>query len=126
MNEMPKCCRSIDRIARKQHRCFGCGCDIKKGESYRYTSGVWDEPESFKHCLSCAMVIDNFKLFDSSLDRDEGPSLERGGVSCWINDYVCDSWRADEAAIDLAKTFDLPQEYFLTMLEGNRILRVKA
>ena len=46
MNEMPKVINSIERVARKKHSRFGCGCDIDKGESYRYTSGIWDEPQA--------------------------------------------------------------------------------
>lgn len=54
--EEPKAFREEIRIARKQHKCCECHNKIEKGEGYQFCSGVWDYPDSFKSCLSCADV----------------------------------------------------------------------
>lgn len=46
------------RKAAKQHRCYGCDEAIRPGDRYQYTSGIWEEPDSFKHCLRCAAMLD--------------------------------------------------------------------
>ena len=111
MNELPKCCTSITRRSRKLHKCNGCCAEIKVGDNYRYTSGVWDEPDSFKHCLSCAKVIDNFTLMDKNLSQDEGPSLDLGGVNEFFYGFVYSGWYGIKAANDTAKLFDVPLAY---------------
>jgi len=108
---MPKCSTSVTRRARKIHGCEGCFSEIKVGDSYRYTSGVWDEPDSFKHCLSCANVIDNFKLMDQSLDYCDGPSLNTGGVREFFMEFTHSGWFGIRAAAEVAKLFDVPLEY---------------
>jgi hypothetical protein len=42
-----------NRKARKQHKCCECLRTIEKGEMYRYESGIWDGPMSFKTCEDC-------------------------------------------------------------------------
>jgi len=43
--------------ARKAHVCVECGAEIKSGEVYERTSGVWDgRPDSFATCLPCARI----------------------------------------------------------------------
>ncbi len=56
--ETPKASMTITRRARVEHQCCECGDAIKPGESYEYTSGVWDSPMSFKTCARCAGVRD--------------------------------------------------------------------
>lgn len=59
--ESPECFSAKDRVARKEHQCFECGREIRKGETYRYESGIWDgEPRSYKTCQDCASVRDEF------------------------------------------------------------------
>ncbi len=42
------------RKARKEHKCGACREKIRKGDTYRYTSGIWDHrPGSIKHCVRC-------------------------------------------------------------------------
>lgn len=57
MNEMPSAFRQIIRKARKDHKCCECHGIIQKGEKYRYSSGIWDDPESFKQCEDCYKLI---------------------------------------------------------------------
>ncbi len=40
-------------MARKRHKCCECRGWIEPGETYRYASGIWDYPESFKFCADC-------------------------------------------------------------------------
>ena len=54
----PEAYRETVRKARKEHRCYACGETIRRGDRYRYTSGVWDgRGESFRHCLQCAAIL---------------------------------------------------------------------
>lgn len=111
MNELAKCSTAIARKARKVHKCYGCYAEIKVGDVYQYTSGVWDEPASFKHCLSCAKVIDNFHLMDENLSCYDGPSFDWGGVNEFLCGFVYSGWHGIEAANDTVKLFNVPLEY---------------
>ncbi|MDL2267955.1 hypothetical protein LJC46_08235 [Desulfovibrio sp. OttesenSCG-928-G15] len=54
---MPEAFNSVNRKARKEHKCFECGRKILPGEMYCYESGIWEgTPGSFKTCLDCASV----------------------------------------------------------------------
>lgn len=112
MNDMPICSNRTKRKARKDHKCTNCRCEIKSGTEYTYISGIWNgEPESFKLCENCRKVIDNFELIDKDLAYDEGPGLDRGGISCWLQDFIYAGWKGEEAANDIAKLFDVPLDY---------------
>lgn len=111
MNELPKCSISVIRKARKSHKCFGCCNVINVGDKYKYTSGVWDEPESFKHCVSCASVLEGFKLMDKDLSVYEGPCLDYAGVREWLLGFVCAGWYGMDAATEVSKLFDVPLDY---------------
>jgi hypothetical protein len=51
--------RETDRRARKEHRCYECSSVIRRGETYRYMSGVWDGcPGSYAWCSDCARTAD--------------------------------------------------------------------
>ena len=40
--------------ARKQHRCYECGGEIRIGEQYEYAAGKWDGyVDTFKTCERC-------------------------------------------------------------------------
>ena len=60
---------AVDRIARKQHRCYECGRPIWPGEAYEKVFGIWyDEgPQTFKTCVRCLalreFVQSNVKCF---------------------------------------------------------------
>jgi hypothetical protein len=53
MCDHPKVFSSGVRVARKEHRCCECYRKIRKGETYHYYSGLWDEWETWKRCLEC-------------------------------------------------------------------------
>lgn len=64
MCEKPQAFRQITRKARKPHKCCECGRVIATGQHYEYSSGIWDsEPGSFKTCLDCARLRDNYQSF---------------------------------------------------------------
>lgn len=45
------------RTARKEHRCCECHAIIAKGESYEYSSGIWDGSASdYKTCALCVIA----------------------------------------------------------------------
>ena len=98
---MPKCHTTIKRKARKDHKCNGCGLIINKGNEYQYTSGVWDKPESFKHCANCWKIIENFNAIDKNLLPEDGPSLCQDGVKDWILSFAYEDWHGHDAANDL-------------------------
>ena len=48
---------SVDRKANKNHVCCECNREIKKGETYNYSSGKWDGTiKDYKTCKDCAEV----------------------------------------------------------------------
>jgi hypothetical protein len=68
------------RKARKEHSCYECRCEIRKGETYQYTFGIWrGEPDYFKICSVCEWTRDKLNL-DS--EDDEFGNL-------WENVYNC-------------------------------------
>jgi len=73
--DMPKTCNVTFRTARKDHRCCECRRPIVKGERYEYTSGVWDEPASFKTCADCAATRRTWSAVAWAEDGDCGPCL---------------------------------------------------
>lgn len=55
------CSRTVERKARKAHRCDECGDAVKAGDRYLFSSGIADhEPWSFKSCLLCAEIRKHF------------------------------------------------------------------
>lgn len=54
MCDMPSCFGEEIRKARKSHKCCECRGQIKAGECYTYSHGVWDGAgQSFKTCSDC-------------------------------------------------------------------------
>ena len=54
----PKAFTEQNRKAKKRHTCCECGRIIEIGEIYRYESGIWENPESYKICLDCISIRD--------------------------------------------------------------------
>jgi len=54
MFDGPKVCTVTHPTARKTHTCVECHRDIKPGETYERTSGIWDAGWcTFKTCSDC-------------------------------------------------------------------------
>lgn len=70
--EYPSCFNETYRKARKLHICCECRQEIKPGDRYRYTSGIWrDKPEAFKQCETCAAIFD--ACVDLARENDHFP-----------------------------------------------------
>lgn len=53
------------RKARKEHRCYECGCKIAPGETYEVVSGLYDgQWETFKTCPDCVELRDALTEMD--------------------------------------------------------------
>jgi hypothetical protein len=77
--ERPECSRTVTRRARKEHVCDSCAEDIHAGETYEYTSGIWDgTPESFKWCAACVALMTASNL--------QGGDYPMRGTRAWIVD----------------------------------------
>lgn len=68
----PSCFRARRRKARKEHRCVECYKTIAVGETYEYTSGVWDGVgDSFKTCLRCVVLREAHVDAEEAMQREE-------------------------------------------------------
>jgi len=87
MSEMPSAFNSITRKARKEHKCCECGVEIKKGDKYRYSSGIWDgEPDSYKQCSDCHEIM----MAASSYDRNNhGDGVAFRELREWFFGFMC-------------------------------------
>ena len=85
MSELPTCFSVKDRIARKSHKCCECKQEIKPGEKYRYSSGIWDSvPESYKQCNTCAAIFD----VCIDINNEQNNFLEEGPAFCNLVEFV--------------------------------------
>ena len=72
--------------AAKNHRCYECGCEIKKGDRYRYHTVFGDGTAgNYKLCLACNAIAEimfsNGFIFGQVIDD--------------LQDYLRRSWRND-------------------------------
>lgn len=97
MSELPSLFRSVERTARKQHKCCECRQEIKPGERYRYSFGIWDsKPETYKQCLTCARIMD-VAVF---MNRSKGNYPDEGPCFCCLIEWVCDELSQYPECID--------------------------
>lgn len=90
MCDQPKAFNTLTRKARKDHKCCECQTTIKKGDSYQYSSGVWDGPDSFKQCLRC------FKLSQLVInENDGGDCLAFHELQDWFLNQECQGFNLD-------------------------------
>jgi hypothetical protein len=85
MCEQPSCYTETLRKARKEHRCCECRETIKPGDSYHYTSGIWDGRAcSFKLCAKCEALRQY--IFGEDMEaRHEGLEFEGGAREWCVN-----------------------------------------
>jgi hypothetical protein len=99
----------VDRVARKEHACSGCGETIKPGHQYRRTAilasrkGGWS---TWRHCRRCAAMIDALRPYLDECFTTEVLDLDCGEV--WKNP-------PDDVA---ALAFVLPGEPVTALLGG--------
>lgn len=92
--------RSIERTARKDHKCDLCCKTIEKGKKYIEFAGKYDDFYSGKHHLNCEKLIiayckkNNEDEYDSDtvLDWvcDEGCSGCDNQDNCEVNPHSCE------------------------------------
>ncbi len=59
--DVPSAFYQTTRKARKDHKCCECHGTIAKGETYQYSSGIWDgSPGHFKTCMACVSVKETY------------------------------------------------------------------
>lgn len=72
------------RVARKQHTCCECHTDIVTGETYEYSSGVWDHSGgSYKTCMVCAELRADY---EAALTRYDCPPVFGSLYECVEDD----------------------------------------
>lgn len=55
----PDAFQSRVRRAAKEHSCIACKETIRRGDLYRYSSGIFEgQPFSYRHCLRCWAMLD--------------------------------------------------------------------
>ena len=80
--DSPAAYRKVDRKAAKPHTCCECRGPIKVGDTYTYTSGIWEGmPDSFHTCERCdalqqALVASGFCISHGGLEYDYAEYLE--------------------------------------------------
>lgn len=104
----PSAFNEIMRKAKKEHKCCECSNQIKPSEKYQYCSGVWDGvPNSYKTCLSCVKLRENYKAetgecaaFEGLAEAISNAFYFNYGVNEFINDYP-------EFKVELKNLFNL-------------------
>lgn len=75
-------------VARKPHRCTGCGESIHPGQRYSSISAKWDgEVEVVKKCLRCLAIYEG--LVAAATVRDEEPNNIAVALNC--GEYIEDA-----------------------------------
>jgi hypothetical protein len=64
-------------------------------------------------------VIKNFQAIDKNLSYEDGPALERGGIRCFLEDFLCQSYEVEDLIKDLNQIFDVSDGYFEELLHLN-------
>lgn len=116
MCDMPSAFSTVTRKARKQHLCFECKTEIKPGDMYQYSSGIWDgTPNSFKQCLNCWDIFN--AATNSAGYEDEGPSF--GRLKEWFEEFQCRGYTGKEWLDGMSAQIGVDQEKL------NMLLRVQ-
>ena len=104
MSDNPKCFTTKKVKARKEHKCCECDDIINKGDYYQYSSGVWDEPDSFKQCLNCHEIM----VAAQSICNEfyyERPSFEC--LREWVMDHQYKGFSGREFLIGMANKINV-------------------
>lgn len=99
MCEQAKCFTEKKRKARKQHFCCECRAIINKGDYYVYSSGIWDDPMSFKTCLNCDLVRSAIvkNINDKNENEFDFCDAAFGGMQEAFQSRICSSFKGSEA-----------------------------
>ena len=81
---------SVDRTAKKEHKCCECGRPILPGEKYEYVKGKWEgEFTQFKTCWICKTIREDFfncGFYYGQLWEDLYDAFAEYGED---NDWIC-------------------------------------
>lgn len=107
MCDMPAVFRQKERVARKEHKCCECRAPIVPGETYTYSSGIWDGGASdFKQCQICAEV---FSAAGASEDDPEDcPCFT--GLREWVGGYFSSTEERSRTIQRIANDLKLDEE----------------
>lgn len=100
-DNLPAAFKEERRVARKPHRCCECSSIIRKGESYIYSSGIWDgRPDQFKTCETCDHIRDVYQ-------REIGESVAFGEL-IWgnIREHAFDGFTERDFMLSIGLTED--------------------
>lgn len=115
MCEMPTLFNAKTRKARIEHKCCECGVVIAKGDSYRYSQGLWDGRfSSFKQCLNCHEIME--AAAKTAYSEDESPGFT--GLLDWFQNSQCRGFTGTEWLNGMAQEIGLEPEKL------NRLLNV--
>ena len=115
MCESPSAFKSLARKAAKEHACCECGSCIKKGDSYQYSSGVWNgEPSSYKQCNNCHEIFTAV----SAYGRKEGLyNLGLSELKEWFFEYMCRDFKGLEFLNGMAEMIKIKPEKLNQLLK---------
>lgn len=112
MCDSPDAFRSTERRARKSHVCCECREEIKKGDYYQYSSGVWGgDPLDFKQCMNCHEIMD----FAASFDGYDPPCF--GDLREWFLGFACRGFTGLDWLIGMAKDIGISPEKLSKLLD---------
>lgn len=115
MCDMPSVFNSKTRKARKSHKCCECSATINKGDSYRFSSGIWDDgPASYKQCGNCGVICEWAVSEDA---REHGDGVGFGELREWFLRYECLDFNGAELLISFAKEIGVPSERLNLLLK---------
>ena len=105
----PQAFKQTNRKARKQHKCCECSLAINPGDTYSYSSGIWDsQPLSFKLCNSCESIFKVANNFAVNYDYDYEFYPSFGGLREWVTNFI------ENEGVILQPDFSLPDTDYWT------------
>jgi hypothetical protein len=117
MCELPSAFKSITRKAAKAHKCCECGSDINKGESYQYSSGIWNgEPDSYKQCLNCYEILTAADIYGRKENLDP---IGFGELNEWFFGYMCRDFKGIEFLNGMAEMINVKPKKLNRLLQIN-------
>lgn len=103
MCDRPEAFSSRQRKARKIHKCCECREEIKKGDNYQYSSGVWDrETLDFKQCMNCHEIMQRAEALVTEYDP---PGF--GELRSWFEEFICRDFAGTDWLNGMAKDVNL-------------------
>ena len=100
--------------ARKNHKCCECYEEIKKGDMYQCSKGIWDEPASYKQCVNCSEIF-LWACYEDQREHGEGVGFT--ALSEWFFAYACVDFNGVELLNSFAKQIGIEPEKLNLLLK---------